>query len=805
MNLEKRISTNKKNLNKKLNLSGLNLKHIPSAVFSLTHLEILVLGDWISESPNRISKIPKAIKNLKRLTSIDLRENLFTEFPAELFELKRLKKLDLTGNQINKLPDNIHLLESIEQLYLGGNNLIKLPHSFNRLKNLKKIELDNNPINSPPFEIAFQGVEAIRNYFYELESEEETQFLNEIKLLLVGEGRVGKTTISKRLSNPEYKFKHETTTEGVNILNWIIPKEELEFNKDFKINIWDFGGQEIYHSTHQFFLTKRSIYLLITESRKEDRHEDFYYWLNTIKILGDKSPIILVMNKCDQPNKEIPFNDYKKVFPSLINFTKVGCKSKEKYTIENLKEEIKNIILDKKLLPHIGNPLPKVWVEIRYHIESRLGNGENYISYENYLEICAKHGMNEERALFLSDYFHDIGVFLHFKDDLSLHDTIFLNHEYITTGVYKVLDNKNVISNNGRFTNSDLIKIWKEKTYKFKKSEMLALMMNSKFELCFELTNGNYLAPQLLPVEAINFNFNPTEPILHFEIQYNFMPKGIVTRFIVKRSNDIHKDLYWRYGVILYYNDTYARIEEDYFLRKITIKISGNDKKTFLEIIRRSFNEIHSTFNNLEITENIPCRCLECQDLEMPHLFKYKVLERYLKKRKTHITCDISLEEVSVKKIINSVMERSAKIFISYSHKDSKWLERINIHLKPLLRNGNIESWDDTKILPGDKWKSEIFNHLSTSNVAILLISADFMASDFIVESELPPILQKAESKGLKVISLIIKPSLFDIHEVLPTFQAFNSPSEPLAGMSESKQEEVLANLAKLVMEIHSS
>jgi len=150
-------------------------------------------------------------------------------------------------------------------------------------------------------------------------------------------------------------------------------------------------------------------------------------------------------------------------------------------------------------------------------------------------------------------------------------------------------------------------------------------------------------------------------------------------------------------------------------------------------------------------------------------------------------------------------MKKSAKIFISYSHKDSKWLERLNIHLKPLLRNGNIESWDDTKIVPGDKWESEIFNHLSTSNVAILLVSADFMASDFIINNELPPILQKAENEGLKVISLIVKPSLFDKHEVLPTFQAFNSPSEPIVGMSENKQEQVLSNLAKLVMEIHKS
>ena len=84
-------------------------------------------------------------------------------------------------------------------------------------------------------------------------------------------------------------------------------------------------------------------------------------------------------------------------------------------------------------------------------------------------------------------------------------------------------------------------------------------------------------------------------------------------------------------------------------------------------------------------------------------------------------------------------------IFISYSHEDSKYLHRLKVHIKPLERQGLVELWDDTKIKAGDKWEKSIFNALNRSAIAILIISADFLASDFIIENELPPLLEKAK------------------------------------------------------------
>lgn len=136
------------------------------------------------------------------------------------------------------------------------------------------------------------------------------------------------------------------------------------------------------------------------------------------------------------------------------------------------------------------------------------------------------------------------------------------------------------------------------------------------------------------------------------------------------------------------------------------------------------------------------------------------------------------------------------KAFISYSHQNKSYLERLMVHLKPLTKNGLLDIWVDTRIKTGDKWKEEIENALTESSISILLISADFMASDFIVNNELPPLLSKAEVKGTKILPVIVSPCRFSREPTLNRFQAINSPTEPLSAMSEDEREMIYDKLA---------
>ncbi|MEM7538220.1 MAG: COR domain-containing protein [Chloroflexota bacterium] len=663
---------------RELSLSSNQLSTLPDSISQLHNLRELYL------SFNQLSTLPNSFYQLHNLFHLDLMGNQLSTLPNCISQLHNLQKLDLCHNRLNTLPCFISQLQNLQKLDLRSNQLSTLPNSITQLHNLQKLYLNSNQFSYPPQEIAQQGINAIRNYFAEANDEDT---LYEMKLLLVGEGRVGKTSLAKTLTNPNYQLDPEQSTEGIDIHTWIIPNEELDTEKDFRLNIWDFGGQEIYHATHQFFLTKRSLYLLVTESRREDRHEDFYYWLNIIQLLGDRSPVVVVLNKCDQPTKDLPVREYQERFETIVYDypQRISCHSDHRRTIDELKHVIRTIITDKDLLPHVGTRLPKVWVDIREGLEQLRSQGRDHVSRREYLDLCAEYGMNEERADFLSDYLHDIGVIIYFRHDIELDNLVTLNPEWITDGVYRVLDNATVKEQQGVFYNRDLQDIWSDDKYRDQRRELLSLMRNSKFEICYELPsngdNKSYLAPQLLPVDKPKhidsiWRGEYTTPALRFEYRYEFMPKGLLTRFIVKRHHDIHSDehgqCHWRYGVLLDYDNTRALVQERYLDRTISIMLVGDNAKRFLDIIRKTIEEIHSNFHNLQVEEMIPCNCTDCANSDKPHFFEYKFLQQCVERRRQTWPCQRSMEEVRVQSLLDNAVYASERDGSRYQSREMR-------------------------------------------------------------------------------------------------------------------------------------
>lgn len=140
-------------------------------------------------------------------------------------------------------------------------------------------------------------------------------------------------------------------------------------------------------------------------------------------------------------------------------------------------------------------------------------------------------------------------------------------------------------------------------------------------------------------------------------------------------------------------------------------------------------------------------------------------------------------------------------VFISYSHKDRQWLERLKTHLTPLERNFRVDIWEDTKIRPGSNWRKELQKALDSARIAILLISADFLASEFISKNELPPLLKAAEDEGATVLPVIVAPSLFTYLSPLSQFQSVNDPSKSLISLPEGEQEEILLKVAVTLLQ----
>lgn len=636
-----------------------------------------------------LTEIPEVLFNYPQIVRIDLGNsyhsdqmtlNSIKNIPSDIQNIKNLGYLNLENNQLQFVHPDISNLKELKTLNLSSNNLKEIPESLANMESLNELSLEKNPFDMLPPEIIARGINSIRNFFKELK---EQDFIYEAKLIIVGEGRVGKTCISNALVDENYTLNDEQSTEGIKLKKWIIRRDEIQkinpkIGRDLQINIWDFGGQEIYHSTHQFFLTKRSIYLLVTESRKEDNHDDFFYWLNIINLLGDKSPVVMVLNKCDQPTKELPIKEYKSKFPNISSFNKISLKKEYNEQFKEFKNSLAKIASN---LPHIGNPLPKVWVDIRLELENLKQQGLNYITKAEYLEICKRYYRKEDSALFLSDFFHDIGVMIHFHNDFDLKDIVILNHEWITKGVYKVLDNKNVIANRGRFTNEDLERIWADDEHKYKVREMISLMKNKKFDLCFQLDSGEYLIPRLLPVDEIDHEWKVDESTSYFEYIYTFMPKGILARLIVKLNSDIFENQYWRYGVVLSHDNTTAIVREKYLENRISIQLNGKSKREYLFFIRKAINEIHSDFNNLLYKEMIQCKCSLCSGSSKPHYFEYDVLRRYEDKEIRKIRCDISLEEIDVFNLTSDIVRKSFNedFIIICENQNEKILNALNL------------------------------------------------------------------------------------------------------------------------------
>jgi hypothetical protein len=143
------------------------------------------------------------------------------------------------------------------------------------------------------------------------------------------------------------------------------------------------------------------------------------------------------------------------------------------------------------------------------------------------------------------------------------------------------------------------------------------------------------------------------------------------------------------------------------------------------------------------------------------------------------------------------------KVFVSYSHLDKDFLVDVQRHFKPFL--SQINFWDDSKIQPGQKWKNEIKKAINETKVAILLVSTDFLGSEFISSHELPPLLSAAEQAGAVILIVILKPCLFEEFPDLNQFQAMNPPNRPVTKMDIDEREELFVNLVRQTKKILGS
>ncbi|MEM8675901.1 MAG: leucine-rich repeat domain-containing protein [Cyanobacteria bacterium P01_G01_bin.67] len=195
-----------------------------------------------------LTELPAEIGQLFNLTELDLRNNSLSSLSAEIGQLSNLTGLDLRNNSLSSLPAEIGQLSNLTELDLRSNSLSSLSAEIGQLTNLKVLYLWNNSLPIPPEVIAkYNEPDTIINYYFSLQSNLQKP-LHEAKMLLVGQGNVGKTCVRERLIRNQYN-PSRNKTDGIDIEPW-----DIEINQSkYQINVWDFGGKKLCTPLTNFF------------------------------------------------------------------------------------------------------------------------------------------------------------------------------------------------------------------------------------------------------------------------------------------------------------------------------------------------------------------------------------------------------------------------------------------------------------------------------------------------------------------------------------------------------------------------
>ncbi|MEM6261394.1 MAG: COR domain-containing protein [Bacteroidota bacterium] len=526
-----------------------------------------------------------------------------------------LETLDLRENQLTDLPDNFpDLVPALTHLFLAKN-------PWERIKNI----------------VGTGGRENSRDRVISFltSQQDPTNYLFEAKMILVGNGRRGKTSLKRKLIDEDAELPLDTPedrTDVIEVDKYVIENfgSNITGHKvpmDFTFNIWDFGGQGKYREIQQIFCGANALYILVTaydddpdELKKQQDYVTFEYWLQMITAYGQnleeehESPILLVVNK----------TDVKKIFPQIGAYTKsfrqihrepiyISCK--DNLNLDLLKNKIQ------ELLPKISddiftNQQSIYWLKVKQELERR--THENYLPLETYLEIASKQGLDEKDAKTLAFMLDRIGSIIYFYDHPTLSKLLVLNPEWIRKALSDVLGNVTLIENSGVLKPSMCKLIWQQ--YEPEEQEKFLELMLA-YKLCYERTDKKgkpeYIVPACFSPEPLPLPETLTTPQYHLRLKYEpFIPAGTVNKLIVSLQHTaptlrqeardetklshgkgigIYNELMWKNNAVFDApgKDAYAHVWEDWEHKQVCIHLHGKGDLEYM------YDVLYDTLNSL--------------------------------------------------------------------------------------------------------------------------------------------------------------------------------------------------------------
>ena len=557
-----------------LNIYDLHLKELPAFLSKLVSLTTLIAAQ------NLLTSLPEWIYQLNQLQGLIIFRNRILSLSERLGEFSNLQELWISGNQITSFPASLINLKQLKELRAYDNQITDLPPSLAQLEHLKELDLRNNPL-SPALQSAYDACkkgggkhkdyDPLWAYLRSLETNAEP--LYEAKLVLVGEGNVGKTTLLKALKGKAGAApqEHEPTTHGVEIdIHGLRLPHPQKNGVEIQLNAWDFGGQDVYRVTHQFFFSRRSLYLLVWEPRRGVQQCQVEDWLNMIRLrVGDEARVIIV-STYSKSGEHIARID-KPVFQQqygkmIVGFHEVDSLTPDEATGEMFGiAELKKVIAEESAkLEQMGMLFNNNWKAAR---DELLARQEPRISFSTFSGVCAAHSLSQIDTDTLAHLMHDLGYIVHYSEDEKLRDDVVLKPQWLTKAIGFVLEDRATAEHEGILPDKHLYEVWHD--HPFEKEERydpdlypFFLRLMEKYDVSYRLPEGDAsLVAQHVP------QIRPNLPWLPEDKQSNNLrriamvcsmeedPPGLVPWMIV-RTHDYSVEqgnhyLHWQKGMFL--------------------------------------------------------------------------------------------------------------------------------------------------------------------------------------------------------------------------------------------------------------
>jgi internalin A len=607
---------------KVLDLNDNQLSALPEAIGQLTQLEGLNLN------ANQLSALPEAIGQLTHLQGLYLHNNRLSALPEAIGQLTHLQGLYLADNKLSSLPEVIGQLTQLQTLHLSVNQLSVLPEAVQRLERLEKLFLHENPGLGLPDEVLGPTVEEvygsqkrlpkppreILDYYFATRGA-EGRALREVKLIVVGRGGAGKTSLIKRLKGEPFDA-HEGETHGINI-------RELELacvDGPVQARVWDFGGQHVLHAMHAFFLTARSLYLLVLGERDDMAERDAAYWLQLIRSYAGPAPVVVALNKSGGRAREMDRRTLEENYGPILAWVPTECSEPDpgKSGVVAL-----SVALTRATdgMEEVRRRFPAKWFEIKKWLGDMK---DSYIDYDTYAARCAELGepdpaKQEELAAWL----HDLGVALNYGRDPRLRDTTVLRPDWLANGIYAILRandprHEKPLAPDGIvepkslgsiYSAAEKLKMLKAKDYPQKKWPFVLRLM-SLFQLSFPLDEGGQkqLVPALLPLEEPSAATEPDgEGRVRLRYEFNVVPAPLVPRLLVRTFGLIKNAIHWRRGALLRYGPATAKVWATQDERWVYATIAGSQepRDDLTMILRENLRALFAEYKNLSVVEQM--------------------------------------------------------------------------------------------------------------------------------------------------------------------------------------------------------